>query len=351
MGKRIARILLLLGLLLVALVAVDPVIAQEAAPKGTLTGQVVNGTEGGDAPGGLEVTLWVLRDGERVDSQMIVADEQGHFRASDLETGAGWSYLLLVTYQEVTYSQGPLQFEAGQDMLVTMLPVYETTTDNARIVVERAHLIFTEQEQGLAVAELYMFANAGDRTYIGQEELDGKRWTSRFALPENIRNLSFSDGTLGERFMATEDGFADREPIWPGRTSVMFRYILDADGGAYDLARALTYPIMSMNVLVPDTGLMVESQDLQLQGKLAAQGEEYWNYVASDLAAGHRLELTLRATSSGAAQPGGAGDSGQGFSQIWQTGLLLLGGGAVVVALAYPFWQQRQAARSRRKAG
>lgn len=345
MSNYIARILLLLVLPLVTLMAIEPVTAQETAPKGTLTGQVVNGTAGGDVPGGLEVTLWVLQNGERVDSQAVVTNEQGHFSLDNLETSAGWSYLLRTTYQEVTYSQGPLQFEAGQDLLVTMLPVYETTTNNARIVVERAHLIFSEQEQALAVAELYVFANAGDRTYIGQEELDGKRWTSRFALPETIHNLSFSDGSLGARFMATEDGFVDREPIWPGRTSVMFRYILDANGGTYNLARALAYPIMRMNVLIPDTGLTVESQDLQLQDKLAAQGEEYWNYVASNLAAGHRLELTLRAASSGATR------AGQGLAQIWQTGLLLLGGGAVVVALAYPFWQQRQAARSRRKAG
>ncbi|NLG51336.1 MAG: hypothetical protein GX552_14605 [Chloroflexi bacterium] len=346
MSKRILWLLLLLGLLLTTASAAT---AQETAPKGTLTGQVVNGTEGGESPGGLEVTVWAMQNGERVRSQVVTADAEGRFAVNDLDTSAEWTYLLQTTYQDVTYAQGPLQFEAGQAALATMLPVYETTTDDANIVIERVHLIFSEQERGLAVAELYVFTNTGDCTYIGQEELDGKRWTSRYALPENSRSLSLNDGALGERFLATADGFVDREPLWPGRTTVMFRYALDATSDAYDLARAIHYPIMSMNVLLPDTGLTLESADLQLQGKLEAQGERYWNYIASDLAAGHQLDLTIHPAPSGAAQPSGAATGKQRPTSIWQVGVMLLGGGAVGVALAYPFWQQRRASRSGHK--
>ena len=53
---------------------------------------------------------------------------------------------------------------------------------------------------------MYVFDNPTDRTYVGKDEIDGRRWTSRYLLPRAARDLALDDGTLGGRFFLAEDG-------------------------------------------------------------------------------------------------------------------------------------------------
>jgi hypothetical protein len=219
------------------------------------------------------------------------------------------------------------------------LPIYETTTDDAGIAVERAHLLITVQDESLSVGELQVFANPGDRTYIGKQELEGRRWTSRFALPEDASGLTFEDGSLGGRFLSTENGFVDTEPLWPGRTSVMFRYVIPCSKGDCRLVQEITYPVSSLNVLIPDTGVTIEGKGLQLQGQVPSEGQSYLNYVAGDLQAGQKLDLTVHLSGSGSNSGTVGGATTRNSSGLWPW--LLLGLVITALALGYPFWRQR----------
>jgi hypothetical protein len=309
--------------------------AAGAQASGAIEGAVINGTAGSGPPVGIEVTLRVFSGMEEGTSLTATTDAEGKFRFENLDTGPDLSYLVLATYEGVTYSQGLLSFEPDQEEISVELLVYDTTTDDAQVGVERAHMFLTLSEGGVEVTELYVFANAGDRTYVGTEEVDGRLWTSQFLLPGGGHDLVFDDGSLGQRFLSVQSGFVDTEPQWPGSTSVMFHYVLDCERGECDLSREIQHPIANLNVLIPDADIQVQSAQLSFEGTRDAQGETYLNYVGHDLVPGERLDLrlSLGEADSIAVAP----RSGGSQALPW----IILGTVLVGLALVYPFWRRR----------
>ncbi len=308
---------------------------------GVLQGQVVNGTAGGGSTEGLPVVLRVFQGASEQPSLSVTTDADGRFRLEGLETGSDWTYLLRVTYQEVIYSPGLVSFEAGQSEMVLDISVYEATTDDSQIRVGRAHLFVTASDETLSVSELYVFQNAGDRTYVGQESVQGRRWTAKFMLPAESRDLTPDDGSLGGRFLPIDGGFVDTEPQWPGSTSVLFSYVLECPRGRCDLSRVVMHAISDLNVLVADTGAAVESKTLAFDGKREAQGQSYLNYVGRDLTRGGALDLALLLPG---ATPAGAVSAQGGVQALpW----IILGSIVAVIPLIYPFWRRRIEAAAR----
>ena len=315
-----------------------------AEGAGVLTGTVVNGTAGGGSTEGLEVVLRAFQGQEqRTERRTTVTDTDGAFRFEGLETGEDWAYLVRVTYRGVSYSSGLLSFAEGQGELSAEVPVYETTTDSTQTTVERAHIFLSFLEDRLTATELYVFQNPTDRTYVGIDEVDGRRWTAKFLLPEGGQDLALDDGTLGGRFLSIDGGFVDTEPQWPGTTQVLFSYTVDCPGGWCDLSRRLMQPTANLNVLVEEVGATVESQDLAIEGKREAEGRAYLNYVARAVGAGEQIDLRVRLP--GEAQPVRSAQPVRMQSLPW----ILLGTVLAVFPLIYPFWRQRVQAAARKE--
>ena len=303
--------------------------------SGALSGRVVNGTAGGDAVGDLEVVLRSFEDQEEREQRTAVTDADGGFRFEALETGENWVYLVRVLYGGVSYSGGMLSFAEGQAELSVEVPVYETTTEDSPIVVERAHIFLTVLEDRLSMTELYVFRNSADRTYIGTDEVDGRRYTAKFLLPEGSYDLILDDGSLGGRFAAIDGGFVDTEPQWPGTTQVLFSYAVDCARGWCDLTREVAHATANLNLLIEDVGATVESQDLISQGVRETEGQTYVNYVGRGLAAGEELDLRVRL-------PGGVQPVRSAQPMRTQSlPRILLGTVLVALPLIYPFWRQR----------
>ena len=307
---------------------------------GILTGTVINGTAGGGSTEGLEVTLHSLQGQEQRDLRNTVADAGGTFQFTGLETGEDWVHLLRAPYEGVSYSSGLLSFAEGQTELSVELPVYETTTDGSRIVVERAHVFVTSLDDPLTLTELHVFRNPTDRTYVGTDTVDGRRYAARFLLPEGSYDLILDDGSLGGRFLSIAGGFVDTEPQWPGTTQVLFSYAVDCAGGWCDLSRPITHLTANLNLLVEDTGAAVESQALALQGTREAAGQSYLNYVGHGLAVGQRLDVRVGLPGAGPPlrpTPPVQAQSLRTQSLPW----ILLGTLLALLPLVYPFWRHR----------
>jgi len=326
-----------LGLLALFYILLTPIAVTGQTTKGTLYGSVTNGTADGGPVANLEIVLRIFQDSAEVESLTTVTDTQGQFQFEGLETGSDWVYLVRVTYQDVIYSGGMLAFQQGQSELEAEILVYETTASMQAVQIGRAHLLVSLTETGLEVTELYVFVNTTDRTYVGTERIDGRLWTSRFRLPQASHDLTLNDGSLGGRFLSTEEGFVDTEPQWPGSTQVLFAYALDCPSGLCNLERQLDHPISDLNVLIPDVGVTVDSKQFAFQGKMDAQGQPYLNYAASDLASETNLDLRIRLDGAPAS------DSTSSTSRTSTQALpwIILGTVLVGLALIYPFWRRR----------
>ena len=314
------------------------------APKGeaSIIGSLVNGTPGGKAPGSLPVMLYALSpDGSNLMyTRTLTSDAGGQFVFDKLDASTPIMYGLQTQYMRATYTSDALTFAHGGLTLTAPITVYETTSDVANIRVEQMHMFFDFVSPGsTTVGQLYIVSNTGDRAYIGSDGL-----SARFQLPPGATGLRFMDGELGGRYKSVDNGFADTEAVAPGAgtTQILVSYDLAYDGKKLDLKVPMVYPVKSVNVLVPEGGVKLTSQQLTESGTRPTQSGNMANFVGGNLAAGTSLAMQLGGAPSPAAATGATALSGQPASPI-----LLVAAALLLVAVAIVAWvwlrQRRQA--------
>lgn len=289
--------------------------------EGTIKGTISNGTPGGQVPAGLQVTLQGFDGNTAALTMTTTADANGAFSFANVPAVSGRIFGLSTEYKGTVYfSQGGHITDPSQPVDMP-LKIYETTTDAAQISVERIHVLFDFSTPGtVQVIELWILSNAGDRTVIGGA---GKGVIS-IDLPSGATNLSFQDGTLGGRFLQTDKGFSDTEPIPPGSSTAqtVFTFNLPYDQ-KLDFSQPTGYPVTAVIALVQAGGPTLSGDGLQDTGTQAVSGQSVQTYSHGPISAGGVLSLTV----SGAPGTGAAGSAGG----VSTTDILV---GVVILALA-----------------
>ena len=328
-----------IGLVILALALLAPVALAQG--EGVIEARVLNGTGGGASVEGLAVTLHAFRSMmEELDPQTAVTDAGGRVRFEGLDTSPDITYVLSATYADVEYDTLPLSFEKdGQTALTATLEVYETTENpnKAAIRIEQMHVFVGFQDGVMSVGELHIFTNTGDRTFVGVEDPElGQRITLRFALPEGATGLRFQVGGEGDRYVTTEDGFADTEVVRPAASQqVLYGYTLNYDGvDTFDLVRPLLYPTANLNVLVPRVGVDVTSDQVELSEIRTIEGQVYLNLNGTDFAAGDQLSVHFSGLQDSVSQVAAPDTPQEGLESKW----IALGLAALALAggLIYP---------------
>jgi mono/diheme cytochrome c family protein len=308
---------------------------------GVITGQVQNATIS-QPVGDVEVRLRRWGIDSELPSVTTKADADGYFRFENLDTGGHTFYNLEVLYNGITFPSEFATFDPGSTELSMPVNVYETTTSDEAVKVDRLHFIVMGNEPGsFSVLELYQFSNDSDRAYVGTVNDAGQRETVRIALPAGAQNLFLQRGTLGVDFLETDDGLVSTSVIVPGQDSfeVAFVYLVPYSGTTLDLNRSVYYDTNTVNGLLLDVGAKLESDVLTFGGERSAQGQNYLQYTAQELKAGETLPIRLNdldkvefsSTTSATASGGSA--AVMPSTGLRQTTLLLtmLGLGALVI--------------------
>ncbi len=264
---------------------------EQVSAVGTIRGTVTNGSPGGDLPGDLEITLSGF-DGEQeayTQSSSVAAD--GGYAFSDVPVVAGRVYGVTVGYKDVLYFSDGAHLTGDLAPLDMPVTVFETTTDPAALTIERLHVLFDfSAADQVQVIELWVVSNAGDRTVVAAPS----RGTLEVSLPEGATDLGFEDGSIGDRYILTADGFGDTQPVVPGSgtSQFIFSYRLPYDG-KITFRQPSTQPIQAVVVLLPQNGVTAEGGGLQDQGQLQMGGQGVHSYAGGAIAAGQALEFEL----------------------------------------------------------
>jgi len=326
------------------------------ALEGVIAGQVQNATTG-QPVGDVEIRLRRWQTESELAPVVAQAAADGSFRFEGLDTGSHAFYLAEVTYDNVPFPSDFVGFEPGVSELSLPVSVYETTTSDEDIRVERFHFIVIGDQPGLlSVLELYQFSNLGDRAYVGTLNEEGLRETVRMALPAGAQDLALQMGTLGVDFLETDEGLAATSPVVPGVETfqVAFIYAVPISGATLSLDRPVYYDTASVNGLVMDVGATLESDALSYGGEREAQGQTFLQYTGQSLSAGETLPIQLvdldKIEFTGTSEPPGAPPllSSAGISQttlLWM--MLGLGGLAIFFGLAYPSLRPRLVGEAR----
>lgn len=266
---------------------------------GAVTVQLINGS-GGQVPADLPVTLYGFDAMQLVYTNTLPSQAGGVTIFDEVPKPAGRAFLAGVDYQNLTVGSDVAVVEDAAMPVTLTVTLFDTTTDQSSLVVDRRHVFFdfADPEQ-VQVVEVFVISNPTDKVVVAAEE--GGPVVS-FPLPAGALNLQFQDGSLGDRYLETPDGFADTLAVQPGNGEyqVIFAYYLPYQRKA-DLSLPTSLPVDSAIVMLPDVGVKVKSAQLQEGGERDVDGTKYLMYSGEALGPGSPLviELSGRPRSSG----------------------------------------------------
>ncbi len=262
---------------------------------GKVTGKVTN-TSGGMLPLNTTVTLNGFDQGathvQIVITQTATLSADGSFTFPQVAMSAGRIFLATLEYQGATYASEALPVEAGVISLDLPIQIYETTTDTSVLVIDRLHLFFEQlDEQTIRIVELYIISNPTTKTVTASNT--GEPIVA-FTLPADATNLQFQDGSLGDRYLQTSDGFADTIPVQPGQGQYQVVYAFDLPfKNKAELIQPLLLPANAVIVLTPINSIRISGANLQDGGVRKMGEQDYQTYNGTALQAGQELRLTI----------------------------------------------------------
>jgi 5-hydroxyisourate hydrolase-like protein (transthyretin family) len=326
------RVLLLFSALLFFVLCLPAGVAAQG--EGVIDGEVTNGTASAPAESvaGLEVDLYQVTDGSGTFLQSTTTDEQGRFSFDGLATDSELTYAFQVAYQGIAYG-AQSSFASGDTTIHVVATIYETTTSDGGISVDQQHVVIDFETDVLAIRELCILNNTTDEIYVGEEGT-----SVRFSLPTGAAQLSFGDEETASQFVEVPGGFAYLRPAMPGQTQVLYAYQVPYDGRELVLSRTIDYPTASLDVMVANVGVQVESPQLQYQSLTGGEGTAYLHFNGQYLPAGKEVELRFSGAAQGGPAPTMPG-AGLGLSlQGYAPGVALL---MVLLGASVPFAQLR----------
>ncbi len=317
----------------------EPIPSPFTGGPGVISGQVVNGTTGAALPEGLEVTLRAFdMNAKFIDEISTTVAPDGSFRFEGIDPSVPAQLEPRIIYEDIAYYgdlEAAITLSPEQPEASFNITVYETTEDPGNVRIDRLHIVFDFALGRVQVAELYILANDGDRTFIGTLE----EGTVRLTVPPDA--LSFQPGGDPNRYLTLADGIADTIPIPPGQSTaesiLVYEMVYDGD---LELSRPMPYDVSSVNIFVPaDAGIEISGDLIQSGGLFQAQGVDLDTYVSGNLSAGERF--TLRASgdfevSSAPTNLLPRQTTGPNESQSIAIGLIALVGS---LALSFLYWQ------------
>ncbi|GMQ78768.1 MAG: hypothetical protein BMS9Abin02_1303 [Anaerolineae bacterium] len=270
--KLILALIILTAVLLLAV----PVIAQDEEATGVITGRIINRTQDGSVPEKLDLMLHAWD--ENFDEKFMLdtnSKTDGTFEFREVSLDPKLLYAVMLTYDDTVYASEPVTVIEGQTKLSLEIPIYESTTDTSSVKVERQHILFDTDLDGLMVAEIYILSNTGDRTIIGQaNEEDAPISSLMFSLPEDATKISFNETSRGGRFILTPGGFVDTAPVRPGSniSQVVVTYVLPYEDGL-TYSWVANWPVERLNFMVTSgIGLALEGDNLTRVGTQQLDG-------------------------------------------------------------------------------
>ena len=302
----------LIVILAVLLVSGLPALAQDS-DEGTISGQVINGTEGGGSVAGVAVTLITYINDAIAETRATQADGEGKFRFENV--AAEHEYLVSARYMEVDYYY-PVVFDPGETAAYVEVGVCDATSSDQAIRVGLAHTIINVEEESLQATEISWLVNDGDRTYIGADGI------LVFTLPEGATGFDAPQELMPDYQLLDDNRVAYLVPFPPGERQLVYSYRLaKADSNELSIPLEIDYPTDNLEIMVGGEGVEVTVTQLApAEPVFTGTGERFIHFRGENILRGTVINISLSNLSEG---------GGVLFTILWVIIALLVAGMAV----------------------
>ena len=216
-----------------------------------ISGEVVNGTPGGELHAGRLVVLHVLMQDGSQDFRSAATDANGAFSFTDVPTAEVLGYLLVATHQGVDYT---LEVLPGEPLTGLELEIFETTTniETVGIVLDSMMIAgWDVPNRTLSVLELVQLENTGNATFVPDLSQPASMSFLRFALPSEARDLQVQTQLPEGQVLQVDRGFAVTTAVPPGQHGMAFTYTAPYQGDSIDFSRRFSLGAQAFRILVP----------------------------------------------------------------------------------------------------
>jgi hypothetical protein len=277
---------LALSVLLFVLISVFPVSAQ--TNDGSISGQVVNKTAGGNPVGGASVRLVTFgrQEDAPLGQRTTQSDADGRYSFDHLERDPNLVYVPFVHYADVNYRPDQLVQLTEQGGWQLDVTVYESTTDDHAIQLEQLSVLLLGADQGmLQFMEMGALSNTGDRTFVtGNPQDQAMAHAIRLPLPSGALGIQMQSGFSNQELTSGVGAVQVTTPLAPGRHEFAMSFQLPHTGSAADVTLQLPYPTATYTIYLPETGVSLNSTGLTDTGSMELGDQSYRAYRASNLA-------------------------------------------------------------------
>ncbi|MAG37070.1 MAG: hypothetical protein CL878_12610 [Dehalococcoidia bacterium] len=282
-------------------------LAQSEVSTGTIRGRVLHGTSGA-VQTAIEVRLWNLDASIRSRRvvQTAVTDSDGGYEFAGLGLAAADLYQPVVTFGEVEYV-GPVVRAIGEQATrvqraadgepaigASDVRVFDVTHDPSQVRLARTSLILAQVNAAtgeVSLIQTIIVSNDGPQTYVAQPVTASP---VRMAPPVGAAGVAPLTGVQHEDLVVTSDGgLVPAVPMAPGETPLTMGYSLTYAGPRLSVTIPILQPIGQLRVLVPASGIQVESDDLRPFGAAAVGGNRFTAVGTTDLIPGTQVTFTI----------------------------------------------------------
>lgn len=322
-----------------------PLGTAESAPPAsstfTLTGTVINGTEGGTISADLTLRLRVVALNANDQPETVYEAETnpgdgGTFAFADVPRADRALASLETDYAGIR--QFAPQFAPASvetDTYTLEFPIYETTTDSGVVTISYMEMLIdaVTAENASLTFHTYEVTNTSDRVFIGT---DGR--TVELRLPADILSPEVDAfGNFEGRFTLEQDGdtfvVVDSAPLFPGTTRIGATYGKEYDA-SMEMTQTFNYPVQEIGVFVSQTrGLELKSDQLTRREDINFNNIVYSGYGLPDLSglpAGSALTFRVSDGPNATASSTTTSDS-EGESFLQENVTLILGLGILLI--------------------
>lgn len=268
-------------------------VASAQSTTDSVLGKVTNGTAGGELPENLEVILMSidLENNQIIEQESTIVDEEGIFRFSNLVSGPGLAYRVVVNHGSYTPSVDLSTVENWQNVRMN---IYDETTSLDDITISSYVMMIptidarSRQVGALAVINV---DNRGDQVWI--PDLEDPNLTGldllRFNLPEGFTDLAVESELPSGNVLEIDTGFALTNPVPPGEAAILISYILEYDGDSFDFNLKLPYGADEVRMLVPDEGGSISGEGFGTPESVVVAENVFNQYQGDDYGRGAEL--------------------------------------------------------------
>lgn len=270
----------------------------QAQENFTITGKVINGTEGASSPVGITVLLLVTG----ADTRLIATDHtstlvDGRFEFQQVPVVGDGVYAFSVDYAQVFYEASLSLGDLSSEIELT---VYETTQDASAVKVTNQVMVIgdiDEKNKTISAIEFVRLTNSSDRTLLPDLNLvpnnAGEISFLRFALPPLAEELDVGTDMPGGDIISIGSGFALTSPVLPGDHFVDYSFRFPYQGYEVSYRQSLPQGADVYRVMVPLRLSTVGIDPLQPVTPVEQEGGSYRAWEGYDYQPGQGLTLRL----------------------------------------------------------